>query len=127
MGLTIFNGTVLERTTAIYTATFQDENGVVIKLADLVALTLTLYDKKTGTIINDRDKQNVLNANNVVVHATSGLLTWIMQPADNVIISAIPPGDLEVHIALFEWTWDQGNKHGKQEVRINVRQLTRVP
>jgi hypothetical protein len=115
---------VRERATAKYTATLQDENGTVIPLADLTTLKLTLYDKQTDEIINSRDEQGVLNENDVTFHATSGLLTWTMKPADNVIIGSAPR---EEHIALFEWTYAAGAKAGHHAASIIVRAAHRVP
>jgi len=105
----------------LYTATLKDETGTVILLASLASLVLTFRDKQTGQIINGRDTQNVLNTNNVTVHATSGLLTWQMQPADNVIFDAsISVGDVEKHIALFKWQ-TTGGTVGKFQEEIAVR------
>ena len=116
--------TVQERTTAVYIATIKDENDVGIPAASLTTLTLTLYTA-SGTIINSRDGQNVLNTNNVTVN-TEGMLTWTMQPADNAIIGANSPA-IERHNALFEWTYGlAGIYSGKHEVYIHVTNLDQV-
>lgn len=126
MSLTEAERTVNEGTTFLYTCTLKDESGVVVPLSAIGALTLTLYDVDSDTIINSRDTQNVLNANNVTVHATSGLLSWTAQAADNPIVLATrPAGSLERHIALFEWTWAT-TKKGKHELEIFVQQLSQV-
>ena len=117
---------VNERSTAVYTATIKDEDDTAIASASLTTLTLTLYDAANGTIINSRNGQNVLNANNVTIHATSGLLTWTMQTADNVIVWKKASGQFEKHIALFRWTWDSGAKAGSHEVEIRVKQRTKI-
>lgn len=67
-----------ENSSQTYTATIKDENGSAIASARLASLVLTFYSIHTNEIINERDSQNVLNANNVTVHATSGLVTWNM-------------------------------------------------
>jgi hypothetical protein len=100
-------GRVRERSTGTYTATLQDEAEVVIPSASLTTLTLSVYDVRTGTVLNNRNNQNVLNANNVTVHATSGLLTWSVQSADNAMVST---RSVESHIAVFEYTWASGAK-----------------
>lgn len=118
---------VNELTTAEYTATITDEDGETpIPLADLSTVTLTLYDEASGSIINSRDDTNVKNTGPVTIHATSGLLTWTMAPADNPIVGSVAVGGVEKHIALFEWTWDSGNKAGKHEVLIEVVNLGKV-
>lgn len=113
---------VKEGTTTKYTAYLKDYDGTVIPLASLETLTLTLYSISATTrdIINSRSAQDVLNANNVTVHATSGLLTWEMQPADNVIKDSNLT--IERHRALFIFTWGSGKK-GVHEVDFDVRNL----
>ena len=115
---------IKEETTAIYSCTLKDEDGNAISDVALTTLTLTLYDSVTGDIINDRDGQNVLNANNVTV--ASGVLTWTMQPEDTAIIHSSSLRDPEVHIALFEWTYDSGTKAGKHELKLEIVNLRKV-
>ena len=58
---------VNEKITARYTADIQDHEENAIAGSSLTTLTLTLYDKVTGTVINSRDNQDVLNTNGVSV------------------------------------------------------------
>ena len=113
-----------EKETGQYTASVVGNDGVTpLPGATLSTLTLTLYVIKadgTDGIVNTRDNQNVLNANNVTVDA-NGLLTWAIQTADTALIEVIP---FERHIALFQWTWPSGA--GKHEVVFIVRNLRRV-
>lgn len=125
MSLTQSQRTVLERTTARYTAVLTDEAGDPISAADLTTLTLTLYDQRSRTVINSRQAQNILNANQVTIDA-EGQLVWTMQPADNALIGTPRPGTTERHIALFEWTWDAGSKAGRHELLIEVQQIEKV-
>lgn len=117
-------GRVNEANTALYTAQLVDENGADVSLSDISALTITLYDKLTGTILNGRDGQNALNANGVTVSLT-GAVSWILQPADNVIVSTNL--DSELHIALFQGVYGSGNKDVKHEFAFRVVNLNRVP
>ena len=80
-----------EATTREVTIPLVDGAGVAVPLVDIATAQLTLYDldvyvpggsPNTG-IINSRDAQDVLNTNNVVIPATSGLVVWTMQPDDN--------------------------------------------
>ena len=112
-----------EEVTAIYTATLTDEKGAAITLAALTAITLTFYDVATGTIINSRNGQDVLNDNNVTISA-GGLLTWTMQQADNIIQTATQA--VERHRALLEWNSGTPAKYGKHEVDFFVLNLTKV-
>src|SRR5687768_4490035 len=115
-----------ERTTQVYKATIKDPDKEPIPLASLSTLTLTLYSVRTKAIINSRDAQDVLNDHNVTVHATSGLLTWTMQPADNAIVTGEEALQFAKHTALFEWTWG-GDKEGRHEKEFTIRNLHKVP
>lgn len=115
---------ILEKATGSYTATITGNDGATpIPAASLSTLVLTLYvvksDGTTG-IVNSRDAQNILNANNVTVSA-AGLLTWAIQTADTTLVEALP---FERHIALFEWT--ASGVAGKHEMVLVVQGLTEV-
>ena len=110
-----------ERTSGRYTCQLVDETGAGISFVSLITLLLTLYDLATGTMINGRTAQNVLNDNNVTVDA-SGNLVWSIQPADNIIVTDAL--SLETHIALFQATWATGACD--HEVSLPVRNVTRV-
>jgi len=117
-----------ERTTGLYTATIVGDDHVTpIPLVSLVSITLTLYAiiaNGTHTIINGRNHQNILNLNNVTIHATSGLLIWAIQVLDTALVEATLP--FERHLALFEWTTASGAV-GKHEIVLVVRNLGQVP
>lgn len=116
---------ILEQSTGSYTAVIVGNDGVTpLPLATLSTMILTLYAILTnGTvqIINGRNAQNILNANNVTVDAF-GTLVWTIQTLDTAMQEALP---FERHIALFEWTWPQGA--GKHEIVLVVKNLTEVP
>lgn len=111
-----------EKASALYTATLKDENGVVISLGNITTATMTLFDVETGTIINSRNAQDIKNANNVTIHATSGLLTWSLQPADTIIVDSTRPG--EEHRA--EITVVYNSRVNKHEVVMYIRNLTKT-
>lgn len=120
--------TMKEGTGAKYTATLQDADDVVIPLGNLTTITLTLYDFATGTIINSREDVDVKNANDVTIHATSGLLTWLIQEEDNLIVTPAnyPEGSEEKHIALFEFVYVGDGTPGKHEAILMVENLKKV-
>jgi hypothetical protein len=115
-----------EQETGLYTAIIVGNDGVTpLPGPILTTLTLTLYvipPDGTPAIINNRQTQDVLNANNVAVSA-GGLLTWLVQVGDTTLLN-LPPVPYERHIALFEWTWPGGA--GKHEVVLVVRNLLAV-
>src|SRR5262245_59212592 len=113
---------ILEKTSRKYTAVLKDLDGVSIPSATLNTLHLTLYSIHSLAIINSRQAQNVLNANQVTVDA-NGNLAWEMLPANNAILDDSLA--TEIHRALFEWTW-AGTKSGAHEVDFQVRNLNKV-
>lgn len=113
-------GPVLEKTTAYYSGTLTDESGAALPAASLATLALSYYDVASGTTINSRNAQNALNTNGVTVDS-SGLLTWRLDPADTAILGT---GRVEVHEALFTWTWGTNpTKTGRHLVQIAVQNL----
>lgn len=122
-----------EKTSGVYYATLVDESGALVGPTVLSALTLTLYDKVTGSIINSRNAQNVKNANNVTVFDTLQMaadgvttfnLAWALQPLDGPIVT--DSNAVETHIALFQATWAAGAKALKFEVQLLVKNLWQV-
>lgn len=115
---------VIEKGSGQFTAVIVGNDGVTpLSSAVLLTLTLTLYATKadgTDAIINSRNAQNVLNANNVTVD-TLGNLIWVIQPNDTALVENIP---FERHIGLFQWTWPAGA--GKREVILVVQNLNEV-
>lgn len=97
-----------EQSTALYTCTLLDELGTPIPVASLIEATLTLFDKRTQTIINNRDNQSVLNTNNVTINS-DGVLAWALQAADNVIVNTHER--YEVHVAQFKFVWGGGQSY----------------
>lgn len=87
---------VNEQSSKTITFTLKDNAGAAVPLSAIDTATLTLYDMDTGTpgaspttgIINGRDAQNIKNAHDVTIAATSGLITWELQPEDSVIVTA---------------------------------------
>lgn len=117
---------VAEKSTLRIMATLVDETGAAIPSAALTALTLTLYNRdSTGKeIINSVSDVDILNTGRGVVHASSGLLTVTLDPADNAIVDTAV--DLEWHRALVEGSYAAGAKAFKHEVDFKVRNLDKV-
>lgn len=88
-------------------ATFHDMGGTAIAKAALLSLTATLYDEATSAVINSRNAQSVLDANNGAV-ASDGTLTLRLTPSDSVIMGTVAVGDTETHVLRLTWTWNDG-------------------
>lgn len=126
-----------EQQSGVYQVTLLNQNKAPVAGSDIDSLTLTLYDTATRSIINNRNKQDVLNNNGVSLDG-SGLLTWDVTPSDTAIVtpraSTIQTrvnGDLvlgvEEHIALFVATWENGAKEFPFQFTINVINLDFLP
>jgi hypothetical protein len=86
-----------DRVAGEYTFTIRNKAGTIVTALTSLTLSLWIKGTPTPTYINSRNKQNVLNLNNVTF--AGGVVTWSMQPADNALA-----GDAdEIHLALFEW------------------------
>jgi hypothetical protein len=111
---------IAEEATVVMTGVLRDEDNEGFKPA---TLTLTLYDAPTLTILNSRNKQNILDANGGEV-TFDGEFTFEFSPNDNVIVGNRKE---ERHVALFEWSWEVGSRKGKHEVHFTVRNFDKVP
>lgn len=120
---TVFNDEIAEKTTVKLGGSVKDEGGNLLGSGALTTLTLTLYDKASGSIINNRSAQDVLNQNGVTVDG-SGAFTFTMTPADNPILNDTL--EKEIHVALFQWTWAVGAKAGKYEIYLTIKNLAKV-
>ena len=116
-----------EQESGQYTATITGNDGVTaLPGGTLSTLTLTVYVVKqdgTEAIVNSRNQQSVLNANNGTVSA-GGVFTWTIQPGDTTLIEPLLL-QYERHYCLLEWSWPTGNQ-GKGEFILVVKNLRRV-
>lgn len=112
-----------EKETGIYSFTLRDEGGAAVAAASLTSVTLTLYEPESGTIVNNRSSQNVLNQNNVTIDS-NGQVAWSIQLADVTILDATRP--TEVHRALFFFTWQSGAKGKPHEVDLVLENLGKL-
>jgi len=111
--------------------TIKDADGAAVPFAALLNAELTLIDLDTGSgwnggsprpgVINSRDQQDVLNANNVTIHSTSGLVTWLVQADDNPIITQ--RRQVERHLAMFLFAWADGEFRFECELDVNNLRL----
>jgi hypothetical protein len=124
----LLSTTLLESTTGLLTFTLVDSAGEGVPVSMLTTLTLTYYDVISGTIVNTREVQNVLNANDVsVTTAGSPAVTtveWQIQAADTSMVN--PDLTLEYRVAQFRWTWDSGTRHDAYQVQFAVENMAFV-
>lgn len=109
-----------ELSSGVYTATLLDHQGVVVPALD--SLVVWLRDVRTGTYINEREGQSLLDANGGTFAA--GVLTWAMDPADHMIVGS---RSVERHEAVFEATWDGGAKAKTWRVQWLVSNFVPIP
>lgn len=87
--------------------TLRDNDGAVIPVASLSTLTMTLRDAKSGSIVNSRSAQDVLNTNGVTVDS-SGALVWTIAVADTTLLDSSL--ESEEHVAEFLFVTTGGLK-----------------
>ena len=75
-----------EGDTPVLTVTLLDSAGAAIPLANVLTLKLTQWIAQDrglpGITINSRNLQDVKNAHDVTIHATSGLVSWGLTTSD---------------------------------------------
>lgn len=107
--------------TSVFTATIQDEDSVAIPAASLLTLKCWLYVQSTGTIINSRSDQSVLNANGGTVDS-SGNFELTLSPADNEHQGT---ATTEIHVLLLRYTYNV-DRAGSHEALIQVTDQPKV-
>lgn len=121
MPLDAVQRTVNKLTSFRYQCTLvDDETRAPIPASLLLTLKLTLFDRSSGTKINSRDLQNVLNTNGVTI-GQDGVLVWRATAADNPIVGSPAVNAKEQHEARFDFTW--GTRRGDHRVFIDVVNL----
>jgi len=118
-------------TSGQFTGTLQNADGTAVvydagetETPRISTLTLTLRDAATGTILNSRNSQNVLNANDVTVDA-AGALKWLIQPTDTAMHDSTKA--VEEHLAEFSFTYtdtDSNTKTGLFQHSLVCRNFT---
>ncbi len=115
-----------EAATAVIRATIRDDAEEIIPAGSLDSVVATIYDEKSGEILNSRDHVDVLNTNGGSVDV-NGVLALRLDPEDMVIVNDARASEL--HICLLEWEWTAGfvTFYGKAEIAFTVKNLAQVP
>ena len=119
---------IAEKTRQRLTFIIRDDQNppVPIPGANLDFVKLTLYDEKTGDIINTRDEVDVLALPDLTVDV-NGKAIMLFAPADNVLVGTAPVPSQEVHVAHFDYQWDTDPlKVGRHLVRLQVVNLLKT-
>lgn len=107
---------VAERSTCVFqSGQFTDEAGVAVAKADLGTVKLWLYVKQEApgapsAYLNSRNGVSIKDANGGTI-TTGGVLTLVLDPADNVISESNLVE--EWHTAEIEYTYNGGAKTGR--------------
>lgn len=107
--------------TKIIATTLLDEDDDPIPTATLTTITATLYVRKGGAIINDRDAQDVKNANGGTY--ADGAFELKLSAIDNPHTGMDP---IEEHVLLLRWTYNGGADVGVEEILLRVRDVGRL-
>ena len=113
-----------ESSTAYISLTLTDIDGVTpLANADaiLISLTVTLYNERTGSVVNSRTAQSILGTNGGTVTA-GGVVTLRLDPADTASVGT----GTNQRVALVTWTWGAPLKTGRHEVAFTVTNLAQV-
>jgi hypothetical protein len=121
---------VKELKSATVTVTLRNQDHQPIPGSGLQTLRLTLFDEKTGALINRPFQQDILGldptrVNGGTIDETGELSLWL-EPEDNPILGSNK--NPETHILFLEWSWlDSGTKYGGVELRLPVENFIKLP
>jgi len=117
-----------EGASGVYLLELEVEGGGTFQSTWITAMTLTLYDEETGSLINNRLNQDILgggSGDNDVQVGMTGEITWAIQPEDNVYVDPTKTKRLEVHRAIFRVSYNAGSDDEVfvHEMRFQVKPL----
>lgn len=112
---------ITEGSTVYLTGTILDHLLAPVPSAALYSLKVWVTDLKTGSVINSRNGQSILNANGGTIHATTGAWTLKLGALDSVIVNTADP--YERHRVLVEWKYNAGVDAGSMEFVLPYRNL----
>jgi hypothetical protein len=115
-------GPIFEDSSAVYKATVVDENGDPI--IGLSSIKASLFDRDTGTIINSRKSQSVLEVNGGHFDIDTSIFTLHLTPDDNYILNQSK--EEEDHILRFDYTYNSGQSRAHHAILIRVRNLQKL-
>jgi hypothetical protein len=104
-----------EETSVVYSATIVDSTSTAVPT--LTSMELTVFDKGSGLVLNNRRNQDVLNINGGVF--TSGAFTFNFSPDDLKMLSK--RSLYEDHVARF--TYRFGDQVGRRSLILRVQNL----
>lgn len=85
-----------------FSGTIRDATNTVVPKASVSSFVLTLTDAATGSVVNSRSAQSVLDVNGGTMGATDGGFSWTFGTADSALVTAA--ADVEEHVADFTVT-----------------------
>ena len=115
-GLNMF-GPFPEESDVVYSATLKDSSSNTITAVS--SMKLTLYEKKSGIILNGRKEQNILNLSGGTF--SDGSFTFNFDENDTKMISK--RNLYEDHVARFTYTYDSGTKTGRHAIVIKIQNV----
>lgn len=116
------NPFLFEDSTATYRATLVDESGNPIIAPN--ALLMSLFDKDTGTYINNRRGQDIFNTNGGAFDSATGQLTLTLSAQDNKLLDQTKSE--EDHILRLDWTYNSSTARGHDAVILRVKNLKKL-
>jgi hypothetical protein len=102
----------IEGTTLTYRTTLRDESGAPISQTVIDAIRATYFSEPSQTILNERENQPALNANDFTLDE-DGLFVWKMAEADVRIVEDPPPAYV-VHQLLLVIEWRDNEDVARQ-------------
>jgi hypothetical protein len=120
----LYAAPVNEGTTPRYTTILKDDQSVAITGMPFTGIRATYYSAPSGTVINLRDGQNALNANDFTVDE-DGVFTWKMTE-DDVLIIEDPKPVFVVHRLVLVIEWNDAEDTPRQVTHVVHVPIVRV-
>lgn len=107
-----------EGSTATLAAILKSDTGAILGADDLSSLTVTLYDERSGAVINGCSDRNILGQNGGEFDGNEFKLTL---SSDDLTIPGPHRVQNQNFVLFFKWTYNGGAKAGKQEIVLSVK------
>jgi hypothetical protein len=102
----------------------EDQDGQPLDPSLITAVTLTLYDRVSGAVINGWQDRTILNANGGAL-SLEGRLSVHLGPPDMRILDDTRAS--EDRVALIHYEWNSGQDARNHEIHFALLNLSYIP
>jgi hypothetical protein len=104
-------------TSYLLTGTLRQENRSALAGTLIDTITVTIYDRDSNEIVNDRDHVELFANTGDIVVSSTGALSWWMDPEDQEVLHTAR--GVEVHILVLDFLLLDGRRFN-YEAQLDV-------